>query len=57
MKTLQEKKINNQFKGDLMNYIEYLEMEKLFSGKDSTAGAYKATRKKLNEFLEEKNWT
>lgn len=33
MKTLQEEKINNQFKGDLMNYIEYLEMEKLFSGK------------------------
>lgn len=54
MKILQEEKINNQFKGDLMNYMEYLEMEKLCSGKDSTAGVYNATRKQLNEFLQEK---
>lgn len=54
METLQELEIKEKFRGNLMNYLKYLEMEKLYSGKESTAGVYKATRKQLDKFLKEK---
>lgn len=48
METLQELEIKEKFRGNLMNYLKYLELEKLYSGKESTAGVYKATRKLIN---------
>lgn len=54
MEVLQFKEIKKTFRKDLVNYLGYLEMQKRISGKNGTAGMYRATGKWLSEYLKAK---